>query len=281
MSESTAAAVLLPDSLGDVAVVYGDVPPSLEGATSGGVLWAAAAGRFWLEVPGVGRFLAARGSELTVDPAPGSDPADVARVARMTPLAALLFQRGNVAWHAATAVRDGQGVVLAGDSATGKSTLLAALLARGWAMLGDELAPVTVDGGGAVVVRATGGGVRLWPDAVQRLEWSAAQSAAAESRCMSEPVPVRSIWRLALHNTGATEIATDEGFDRFDAVGRLVYQGRVAHALLHRGAYLKLAAAVASSIPQYHLRRPRGRWTVTELADMIERDFARSAPGGG
>ena len=58
-------------------------------------------------------------------------------------------------------------MVLAGDSATGKSTLLAALLARGWAMLGDELAPVTVDGGGAVMVRATGGEVRLWPDAVR------------------------------------------------------------------------------------------------------------------
>jgi hypothetical protein len=98
---------------------------------------------------------------------------------------------------------------------------------------------------------------------------------------VSGPVPVRSIWRLALHNDGATEIATDEGFDRFDAVGKLVYQGRVAHALLDRGAYLKLAAAVASMIPHYRLRRPRGEWTVTELADMIERNFVRSAPGGG
>ncbi len=280
MSKSTAAAVVLPDCLGDVAVVFGDVPPSLDGATAGGVLWAAAAGRFWLEVPGVGRYLAAEGSELTIDPAPGSDPAEVARIARMTPLAALLFQRGIVAWHAATAVRDGQAVVLAGDSATGKSTLLAALLARGWAMLGDELAPVTVDGSGAVTVGATGGEVRLWPDAIEQLEWSGANSPAAGSRCESGPVPVRSIWRLALHNEGATEITADEGFDRFDAVGRLVYQGRVAHALLDRGAYLKLAAAVASTIPHYRLRRPRGEWTVTELADMIERDFARSASGG-
>lgn len=272
---------MLPACLSDVAVVYGDVPASLEGATAGGVLWAAAVGRFWLEVPGVGRYLAAEGSELTVDPVLGSDPADVVRFARMTPLAALLFQRGIVAWHAATAVRDGQAVVLAGDSATGKSTLLAALLIRGWAMLSDDLAPVTVNGGGAVTAHATAGEVRLWPDAIERLEGSGAVSPVERGRCAAGPVPVRSIWRLALHNDGATEIATDEGFDRFDAVGKLVYQGRVAHALLDRGAYLRLAAAVASNIPHYRLRRPRGQWTVPELADMIERDFVRSAPDGG
>jgi hypothetical protein len=281
VSETTAAAVVLPEWLDEVAVAYGDVPPALEGATDGGVLWAAGAGRFWLEVPGVGRYLVVEGSQLTVDPVAGADPADVARLARMTPLAALLFQRGIVAWHGATAVRGGQAVVVAGDSATGKSTLLGALLARGWGMLGDELAPVTVAAGKAVMVLPTGSDVRVWPDAIERLEGQGVQLPAAGSRLVSGPVPVRSIWRLALHNEGATEIATDEGFDRFDAVGRLVYQGRVARALLDRGAYLKLAAAVASNIPHYRLRRPRGAWTVTELADMIERDFERSAPGAG
>ncbi len=276
MSENIAAPVVLPEWLDDVAVAHGRVPASLEGATAAGVLWSAAAGRFWLEVPGVGRYLASGGRELTVDPAPGADPADVARLAGMTPLAALCYQRGIAAWHAATAVRDGQAVILAGDSATGKSTLLAALLARGWAMLGDELAPVVVRTGGAVTALPTGSEVRLWPDAIKRVD-----AAPTPTQALRRPVPIRSIWRLGLHNYGATEIATDEGFDRFDAVGKLAYHGRVAHALMDRGAYLKLAATVASNIPHYRVRRPRGIWTVTDLADLIERDFARSAPAAG
>ncbi len=42
--------------------------------------------------------------------------------------------------HAATLVRNGQGVLLAADSGSGKSTLAAGLLARGWQYLSDEFA---------------------------------------------------------------------------------------------------------------------------------------------
>jgi HprK-related kinase A len=44
--------------------------------------------------------------------------------------------------HAASMARDGNGVVLAGGSGVGKSTLAAALLARGWAYFCDEFALV-------------------------------------------------------------------------------------------------------------------------------------------
>jgi hypothetical protein len=283
VAESTAEAVapLLPEWLEDVSVRPGPVPASLEGATAEGVLWSAAPGRFRLQVPGAGGYLAAAGSELIMDTAPGADPAEVVRFARLTPLAALCYQRGIVAWHGAAAVRDGEAVILAGDSAAGKSTLLAALLARGWGMLGDEVAPVTLDAAGRVTVLPTGGEVRLWPDALERLERPAEQSLAGDVPVPSRPIPIRSIWRLALHNYGATEVATEEGFDRFDAVGKLAYHGRIAHALLDRGSYLKTAAVVASGIPHHLVHRPRGQWTVTELADMIERDFEGSRPGAG
>ncbi len=44
--------------------------------------------------------------------------------------------------HAATLVRDGQGLLLAADSGSGKSTLAAGLLARGWRYLSDEFAMI-------------------------------------------------------------------------------------------------------------------------------------------
>lgn len=42
--------------------------------------------------------------------------------------------------HAASLVRDGRGVILAGSAGAGKSTLVAGLLARGWEYLCDEFA---------------------------------------------------------------------------------------------------------------------------------------------
>jgi len=47
--------------------------------------------------------------------------------------------------HAATLAYDGQAVVFAGPSGTGKSTLAAGLLARGWSYLSDEFALVDPD----------------------------------------------------------------------------------------------------------------------------------------
>jgi HprK-related kinase A len=47
--------------------------------------------------------------------------------------------------HAATLPCDGQAVVFAGPSGTGKSTLAAGLLARGWSYLSDEFALIDTD----------------------------------------------------------------------------------------------------------------------------------------
>lgn len=284
-----AGTALLPGWLDDVVVEFGRLPAGLTGARAEGVLWAAAPGRLWLEVPGVARYLASGGRSLIVDPVAGADPEAVARFAGMAPLAALCYQRGMTVWHAATAVRDGRAVVLAGESGSGKSTLLAALMKRGWGMLGDELAPLAVEQDGAVVVLASGDEVRLWPDAIDRLEGQPGRDAAPEpnsgirgmgpralaagERALRGPARVRSIWWLALHNAASVEITTEAGSGRFDALGKLTFNGRVAHVLLDRRAYLKIAAAAASTVPQRRVRRPRGEWTVPELADAIERDF--------
>jgi hypothetical protein len=292
-----AETALLPAWLDDVTVEFGRLGAGVAGATAKGVLWAAAPGRLWLEVPGVARYLASEGRSLIVDPVAGADPAAVARFAGMAPLAALCYQRGMTVWHAATAVRDGGAVVLAGESGTGKSTLLAALMKRGWGMLGDELAALTVGEGDAVVALATGDEVRLWPDAIGRLEGQPGRGAApapdtgingagprplpAGDRARHGPTPIRSIWWLTLHNGAGVEITTEAGFARFDALGKLTFNGRVAHALLDRRAYLRIAAGVTSMVTHRQVRRPRGEWTVPELVDAIERDFARPAEGAG
>lgn len=292
-----AQTALLPAWLDDVVVEFGRLEAGLTGATAAGVLWAAAPGRLWLEVPGVARYLASEGRSLIIDPVAGADPESVARFAGMAPLAALCYQRGLAVWHAATAVRDGGAVVLAGESGTGKSTLLAALMKRGWGMLGDELAALAVGCGGAVVALATGDEIRLWPDAIDRLEGqpgsgaalgpgrgihaAGARALAAGERALRGPVAIRSIWWLRQHNDAGVEITTEAGSARFGALGKLAFHGRVAHALLDRRAYLRIAAAVASTVPQHQVQRPRGVWTVPELADAIEREFACLAHRAG
>jgi hypothetical protein len=169
--------------------------------------------------------------------------------------------------HAAVAADTaGRAVVLAGDSGSGKSVLLTALAARGWGLLTDDLAPVTLDDDGVPVAVPTWPEVVLWPD-------SAGPAAAAnwEVRFVDEARPIGAIWWLGLHGFDPVEVHSVEGMARFEALAAMAYNRRIAGALLDRASYLRVAGRVAGSgIPIRRLIRPRGRRTADELADIVE-----------
>jgi hypothetical protein len=66
----------------------------------------------------------------------------------------MLAERGDLALHAAVLARDGRAVAFCGASMRGKSTIAAELAARGYALLGDDSAVLSLDGDD---------GLRVWP----------------------------------------------------------------------------------------------------------------------
>jgi hypothetical protein len=264
-----------PASVGDLAA-----------APHSGVLWRAAPGRLLLEVPDVARYLVSDGNLVEVEPCGAATAGEVRRFLRMTPTAALYLQRGIPVLHAAVAADPaGHAIVLAGNSSAGKSVLLAALVQRGWGLLADDLAPVTLDDAGVPVAVPTWPEMILWPDAVGGGATSVADGANVrefgpsgarravgwEARFVDEARPVKAIWWLGVHSFDPIEVRGVEGVSRFEALGAMAYNRRIASALLDRASYLTVAGTVAGSgIPIRLLTRPRGRWTADELADIVE-----------
>jgi len=266
-----------------VDVRLGRVDAQLPGTTSSGVLWQAAPGRFRLEVPGVASYLALDGTSITVDVAAGAGLDEVNRFLGGTPQAAAYLQRGMPVLHAAVvAPPDGGGaIVIAGDSGSGKSTLAAALWARGFQVLADNLAPLAIDDQGSPVVLPAAGELILWPDAVDRLGLAQGHPTAygpegrrrrfdASDASDAGRRPVTSIWRLTTHASDDVEVFDIKGVARFEAVGTMAFNSRIASALLDRHGYMTVAGAVAASaVSMRRLERPRGRWSAGELADII------------
>jgi hypothetical protein len=240
------------------------------------VLWQAAPGRLWLDVPEVARYFVEAGRRVVVDPATRSSEASVVQFLRMTPLAALLYQRGNLAFHAAAIANSSGAVLLAGDSGAGKSTLLAALLQRGWTMLADDMSPVDLDERGRPVVRPTFADIKLWPDASQHLNLTGPQDLPGSLASVAQPL--RTIYWLTAHSQDDIELSELSGAERFRALGTLLYNSHIADALLDRTAYFHIASAVAQSVPIRRLRRPRGKWCLMELADKVEGLSGRLSP---
>ena len=149
--------------------MYAPVSPTLKGCVRRGALWQAAPGRFLLDVPGIARYLVEEGQRITIDAAPAAHPLEIERFVRMTPLAALRYQRGALAFHAAAVAGPNGAVLIAGDSGTGKSALLANLMARGWTMLADDIALADRDAEGRWWTLPVHPEILLWRDTIDHL----------------------------------------------------------------------------------------------------------------
>jgi hypothetical protein len=81
-----------------------------------------------------------RSSRIVVAPKP-SATLDEVRMLMFSGVAGALFhQRGRLALHGGTVARHGRAIVLLGRSGAGKSSLVAALVRRGWSYLDDNIA---------------------------------------------------------------------------------------------------------------------------------------------
>ncbi len=244
-----------------------------------GVLWQAAHGCFLLDVPGVARYQVSDGRAITIEPAPDAAFSEVTRFLGMAPLAALCYQRGALAFHAAACApplsnrqpgsetQAGGAVLLAGDSGVGKSTLLAALAQRGWRPLADDLAIVDLDARGRPVVLPNPSPIRLWPDAQAALGWT--EELTARPAPADEAQPLRAIYWLTVHNRDAVEASELTGAARFRAIGYLAYNTHIADALLDRAVFLRKAGAIAQAAPLRRLNRPRGKWCIDALVEEV------------
>jgi hypothetical protein len=256
----------LPAFLSDVRIEEGETPQRLKDVAASGVLWQAGATRFLIDVPGTARYLVADGNSIMIQRAAGGPRESVARFLRMSPLAALLYQRGVFACHAA-AVATGQGAVLiAGVSGAGKSTLAARLVQRGCGLLADDIAAVELTHEDELVVDASDAAPVLWPDAVQKLcpdgppQWAAPGGA----------VPLCGIVQLSGHTQDADN---DAELSRFRAVTRMPWNSQIADALFDRARRLQLTAEIARRIPVRNMVRSQIRWDVDENADRILEDW--------
>jgi hypothetical protein len=271
------------DIFSDISIDYQPLPAVTGSISARGVLWQVAGGIFLMEVPDVARYLVNNGREIIIDPVADSSPLEVDRYLKMLPLAAVAYQRGALAFHAAVAANDAGAVILTGDSGSGKSTLLMSLYQRGWRVLADDLALISLDRQGQPVVFQTAPEIVLWPGVLEKykIEPDKVISADANRRKIfvsnltgNEALPVCSIFRLGIHGKKDIELEKIEVKARFKTIGLSLYNSHVADALCDRVHYLRSTSAIAQSVPIHQVRRPRGVWSVDELADRIEQEHA-------
>jgi hypothetical protein len=228
---------------------------------------------YLLHAPGFGRILtAADGGELLCDPEPGSAEWTILLPAQALPLAATL--RGLEVLHASGVVLGDRATLFAGAPGAGKSSLAAALLHRGAALLSDDTVALQLRRGALI---AHPGAALLHLRATEHDRLSARGRAVLgppatfphkrryNPSVTASPAPFGGLFLLerATHGPPVERVAAVDPFALLASTFNLSV--RTPERLVR---HLDLAAALAATERIYRLRVQPGM-DATRLADTV------------
>ena len=201
-----------------------------------------------------------------------------------TVLGILLHQRGQVVLHASAVRVNGKAVLFCGASGTGKSTLAAALAQRGFPLVTDDFCAVTASGAGAVMVQPDGRSLKLWAQAIQKLDLAERRGAAVRDRLekyfvepaavFSEPLPLAAVYALREarppHRPG---IERPNVVDAALILRRNAYRPQLVNRMGQKADYFRAATTIANSAGIFHLTRALNFDRMPEVIAQLEQHW--------
>jgi hypothetical protein len=182
----------------------------------------------------------------------------------------VLQQRGRLALHASAVALDGAAVLFCGRSGAGKSTLAAALSQRGYAVVADDVAAITIGEGGVPLIHRDHRDLKLWRDAAQGLGLTDRAGPELARRSGKyyiapaaahgwEPMPLAAIYFLSLAQPDDGEpIVALNALAAAAALRQHAYRPRLVRLMQQESRYFADAVQVATRVPAFALRVVRG-----------------------
>jgi hypothetical protein len=236
-----------------------------------------------LDFPGTGRFLVRNGNEILIEPATSSDESEIRVYLLGTAFGVLCHQRGIPPLHAsAIDIADGC-VAFVGETGAGKSTLVAALAARGHQVIADDVCFLHLGDKAEVQVWPGMRRIRLWQDAMVALRrdgpgvereihgYNKYLIPVRPSRNATEPRHLRRVYHLhAALDRDTPCVDRLHGAAVIEVLMQNVYRLGLAERMGHKPAAFELCAAAARGVPVFRFSRPLGFDVLDEGVDFLE-----------
>jgi hypothetical protein len=268
------------DGRADVTVRFAQVPEALHRTTASGPTWDMDGETVLLRVPRLARFLIKGGRDICVELEAGATARDASGFVLGTSFGILLHQRGALVLHGAAVAKDGRAVAICGRSGAGKSTLAAALCREGFDFVTDDICVVSPDAERRPVVLPDGRQLKLWREAIDRLDLATRQGEAVresfEKYFIEPDSSAAAAPRLsAIIVLREARPPLKEGIESLalpDAMRMLDYQAYrpgLRAKLGSRPQMLAQAAALFGHAKVFLLTRPRGFVHIEETVAML------------
>ena len=262
----------------DVVIRFGAVPASLPAPVDKRQLWETMSGRFLLSIDGVARYLVADGRDVLVERRGGSDH-DIGVYLTGSVLGALLQQRGVATLHASAVETQTGAVLFLGRSGAGKSSLLAAMVKRGYPMMADDVSGVVLDAGRPTLLPAFPS-VRLWADALSQLAWWPRAGARVLEGMDKHLTPIdefhaslrtlRACFVLLADDRSDVDLRATTRKDAFLRLSEYTYRKQYLAGMGRAANHFRIVQAIAKRLPVFCAMRPMHSFQLRSLEEKID-----------
>lgn len=253
--------------------------------------WEMTKDAFLMDVPGVARYLVTRGDHVRVSLYGDEYLAGVYIAGTVSNI--LLIQRGIITFHASSITTEAGATLFLGPSGVGKSSILAALLNRGYSMLSDDTSGIVLDADKGVTVLPSFSRTRLRADTLKMVGWrvpAPAQTLTREGvdkyslpveRFHSTPAPLRSVYILTRKDIQDVRVKRLAFFPAFKWLRKYVYKKAILAATGHHLKLFRALEEITNTKPVSLVERPMHSFLIDTLADRICADLrGESLPAG-
>ena len=267
-----------------VTIRRGPVPENLPQPSASGPTWQVAGKQFLLRIPDIARFLLNDGREIVFAPESDESAADIPIFLLGTVFGILLHQREQIVLHASAVRVNGRAVLFCGASGAGKSTLAAALAQRGYPLVTDDFCTLTIDGSGAPMVYPDGRQLKLWAQAIDRLDLAQQRGERVRKslekfyvepgEVFTDPLALGAVYALReARPPHAAGIEKPNVVDAALLLRRNAYRPLLVRRLGQRENYFHAATAIANVAGIFYLTRALDFAKMPEVVAWLEQHW--------
>lgn len=269
----------------DVEITYAPVQKSLENKIYSRPRTDVGETSVLLRIPAVGRFLIENGRRINVQPEQGAEPAAIRLFLLGSCFGALLHQRGITPMHGSAVAGNNGAIIICGDSGVGKSTTATALRARGYQILTDDIAALSIKNDAILLIPGYPQ-LKLWQNSMdhfglQTADYHRVRAKDAKyaipipGRFSSTPTPVHALVWLRKQDIVEPALRLLEGSDRFEAVHKNVYRKKFALSASPYDRFYR-CQCIAEKLICAELARSQSCDNIDTVADLVEARYLQS-----
>lgn len=261
-----------------VFIHEGIVPDELPDTLNKGAFYQASESEFLLNVEGIAKCLARNGNEVIVQQLSKSKISEVSAFLNGTILGVLLHQRRMLPLHASTVIYENRGLLFAGMSGVGKSTLVALLINKGATLVADDISVFDFSNNRIMVLPAFPA-IKLWEDSLKHLGLNGQKLIPVRDEIRKYYFQVKSfsnestiidhIFILSTHNKDTFQVKDIFGVDKFKTLKHHTYFFRSISDTILQQNHFFLVSKLASQLPITVINRPNAEFDIEKLVKEI------------